>query len=380
VLAVELDTMLGRREPDGRPRGGTRILLIADDLEMLPRIERLLAGGGFGPLTIVSDSRRALALFRELKPDVVLLNLDASDIDADLVIQQLASRVPDADFLPIVVLGANVTAEQKRRLLELGVCDVIDSRMGLADLPIRLQNALRLRDLAAAIEQRVASRTAFLHDTELELASRLAAVAELGDFGNVSHVQRVGRTAALLAVQLEIDPDEVQLIRHAAPLHDIGKIAIPEAILLKSDPLTLEEWDVQKTHTTIGARLLSGSRSPILQVAEKIALYHHEHWDGTGYTGMSGDDIPLVARIATVADVFDALTHERPYKSAWSPADSVDWMQTMRGQRFDPRVLDALGEVLLFTDLTDLGPEALAGPGIDVEVQHMPAPGRVNDR
>jgi putative two-component system response regulator len=367
---VELDATLGRRNADARLRGGARILLIADDIDLLQPIERMVVEAGFGPLTIVGDPRRALSLFRDLKPDVVLLDLDMSGVHATSIIRQLSERAPAAEFLPIVVIAADASVEQKELLLSLGVCDFIDRKTGLTDLTVRLQNVLRIRDLTGALEQRVAARTALLRRTELELASRLAAVAELCDYGDATHVQRVGRTSALLAAELGLTHDEVQLIRHAAPLHDIGKIAIPEAILLKTDALTLDEWDVLKTHTTVGARLLTGSMSPVLQVAEEIALYHHESWDGTGYAGIAGEDIPLVGRITAVADAFDALTHARPYRSAWPPSDAMDWMRTMRGQRFDPRVLDALGEVLLFTDLTDLGAEGLAGPRFDVGAAH----------
>jgi putative two-component system response regulator len=368
VLAVELDATLGRRSADSRLRFGGRILLVGDDAAMLQQLERLLLEGGLGPLMMTSGTGRALGLFRELNPDVVLLDVNLATVDPLPLIRQMNARVPDTEFLPIVVLAADATPEQKQQLLAEGVCDIVDRKNGLPDLPPRLQNVLRIRDLTGALEQRVTARTAMFRATEVELVNRLAVVAELGDYGDASHVQRVGRTSALLAAQLGLGPEEVQLIRHAAPLHDIGKIAIPDAILLKTDALSLEEWDTLKTHTTIGARLLADSIAPVLQIAEGIALYHHESWDGTGYAGVAGEDIPLAGRIACVADVFDALTHERPYKSAWSAADSVDWMRTMRGQRFDPRVLDALVEVSRVTDLTDLGTDAgpLISPRINV--------------
>jgi putative two-component system response regulator len=335
-------------------------MVVAADHGMLQRIEGTLVAAGYGPVALSTDPGRMLALFGGFGPDLVLLELGRSGAGSRHLIRELVARVPEDEFLPIVVLAAGATEEQKRSLLAMGVCDIVDPTTGLSDLPVRLQNGLRVRYLASALEQRVATRTSLLRQTELELASRLAAVAELGDYGDASHVQRVGRTAALVAAQLGMKENEVQLIRYAAPLHDIGKIAIPEAILLKTDPLTLEEWDVLKTHTTIGARLLSGSLSPVLQVAEKIALYHHECWNGTGYAGVRGEDIPLAARIVTVAEVYDALTHERPYKSAWTGADSLSWMRTMRGQRFDPRALDALEDVLRLTDVTELALDARA--------------------
>jgi putative two-component system response regulator len=214
-----------------------------------------------------------------------------------------------------------------------------------------VSNLLHTRALSRGMEERVRARTADLRVSEVELAMRLAAACELRDYHDAAHVQRVGNLSALVAERLGLDPEEVELIRLAAPLHDIGKIAIPDAILLKPESLSLEEWDVMKTHTTIGAQLLSGSRSPILQLAEEIALYHHEAWNGTGYTpGLEGEDIPLVGRIVAAADCFDALTHTRPYKQPWSTTEAIGWMEGMRGLRYDPRVLDRLIDVLATVD------------------------------
>jgi putative two-component system response regulator len=182
-----------------------------------------------------------------------------------------------------------------------------------------------------------------LDPMEVEFANRLALVAEYRDYPDGAHVQRVGRLASLLASHMGLPEDQIAIIRYAAPLHDIGKIALPDSILLKPAPLTLDELDVMKAHTTIGARMLTGSPSRILQMAEEIALYHHENWDGTGYTpGMRGERIPLPGRIAAVADVFDALTHERPYKRPWTIDETVSWMDSVRSRKFDPAVVDAL--------------------------------------
>jgi putative two-component system response regulator len=141
-------------------------------------------------------------------------------------------------------------------------------------------------------------------------------------------------------------------------------------ILLKREELSLEEWDIMKTHTTMGARMLTGSHSPILQMAEEIALYHHENWNGTGYTpGLGAEDIPLVARIVTVCDVFDALTHDRPYKSAWPSDRASEWIESMRGSKFDPAVVDALVEALLVEDLV-----SLPLPTYDSDMRHFALP------
>lgn len=178
---------------------------------------------------------------------------------------------------------------------------------------------------------------------EVDLAHRLARIAEFRDYPDGAHVERVGRLSEILAARIGVPESDVAIIRLAAPLHDIGKIAIPDDILLKPAPLTLDELDIAKSHTTVGARLLDGSPSPILRMAADIALYHHENWDGTGYTpGIRQENIPLPARIVSVADVFDALTHPRPYKRAWSSSDALEWIVSMRARKFDPAVVDAV--------------------------------------
>jgi putative two-component system response regulator len=193
------------------------------------------------------------------------------------------------------------------------------------------------------LERRIDEQARDMRAADIDAAQRLAIVAEYRDYPDDTHVQRVGCIAAVIARNLGLPEAQVELIRWAAPLHDIGKVAIPDGILLKPAPLTLEELDVMKSHTVIGARMLAGSRSPILQMAEEIALYHHENWDGTGYTpGLRGEDIPLSGRIVAVADVFDALTHSRPHKKAWTVPEAVDWIESMRARKFDPAVLDAL--------------------------------------
>jgi putative two-component system response regulator len=194
----------------------------------------------------------------------------------------------------------------------------------------------------ANLEQAVADRTRDLEEARLEILERLAIAAEYRDDATQEHAWRIGRTCALLALELGLPDREVELIRRAASLHDIGKIGVPDAILLKPDVLTEAEFELMKTHTTIGAEILSGSCSPLLRTAERIALTHHERWDGRGYPrGISGEAIPLVGRIVALADVFDALTHERPYKHASTITDAVAEISHQSGRHFDPEVVNA---------------------------------------
>lgn len=335
--------------------GPPRVLLVDDDEGVLRVLEQILTRHGGYELHSTMDARQVLPRFRELQPDLVILDLHMPSLDGFAVIQQLRVRVPAHEFLPIIVFSGDLTTESKQRALALGATDYLTKPFDMPEVHLRVRNLLQIRELTGRLGEEVRAQKIELEESEIELASRLALVAELVDYGDGEHVQRVGRTASIIAERLGLPAETVRLIRHAAPLHDIGKTAIPDHVLLKRDELSLEEWDLMKTHTTIGARMLTGSRSPILQMAEEIALYHHENWNGTGYTpGLAGEDIPLVARIVTVADVFDALTHERPHKPAWTTERSAEWIQSMRDSKFDPRVADALLDALMIEDLATL--------------------------
>jgi PAS domain S-box-containing protein len=192
------------------------------------------------------------------------------------------------------------------------------------------------------LEAGIAKRTQELKDAHAKTLRRLVLAAEYRDDDTFEHTQRVGSTSAAIAAQMGLDSDQVETLRLAAPLHDVGKIGIPDRILLKPGKLTAEEYEVMETHTMLGARLLTGSGSPVLQMGTLIAESHHEHWDGSGYPrGCAGETIPLVGRIVAVADVFDALTHDRPYKSAWSIDRAIAEIEHAAGSHFDPRVVAA---------------------------------------
>jgi PAS domain S-box-containing protein len=210
------------------------------------------------------------------------------------------------------------------------------------DVTVQREAEEQLAGHAELLEARVAERTRELKDARAKTLRRLALAAEYRDDDTFEHTERVGSTSVAIAAQIGFDRDQVEILRLAAPLHDVGKIGIPDRILLKPGKLTAEEYEVMKTHTMLGARLLTGSGSPVLKMGTLIAESHHERWDGSGYPrGWAGEAIPLVGRIVAVADVFDALTHDRPYKSAWSTDRAIAEIEHRAGSHFDPRIVAA---------------------------------------
>ncbi len=209
------------------------------------------------------------------------------------------------------------------------------------------------------MKRKVAERTRELDAARAETLQRLALAAEYRDDATSQHTQRVGATAAEVGARLGLDSQQVATLREAAPLHDVGKLAIPDTILLKPGKLSAEEYELMKTHATLGERLLSGSSSPVLQMGAVIAASHHERWDGAGYpAGLAGEAIPLVGRIVAVADVFDALTHDRPYKSLWPVEQAISEIRRAAGSQFDPEVVAAFLEM----HSEGRGPDADEGP------------------
>src|ERR1700677_2092081 len=210
------------------------------------------------------------------------------------------------------------------------------------DVSVQHDAELQLADSARLLEAKVAEKKRELNDARAEILQRVAVAAEYRDDDTFQHTERVGRSAAEIGTSLGLAAEQIEFLREAAPLHDVGKLAISDSILLKPGKLTVEEYEVMKTHAAAGARVLSGSSSPVLQMATIIAATHHERWDGTGYpAGLAGEAIPLVGRVVAVADVYDALTHDRPYKSAWPPEQAIAEIRRAAGSQFDPRVAAA---------------------------------------
>jgi cyclic di-GMP phosphodiesterase len=334
--------------PDTEKLHEARILVVDDEEPNVLLMERILDRAGFGNVLSTSDPREVLGLVEEFQPDLLLLDLMMPHLDGFEILELLGSVVPLDQYLPVLVLTADATQEVRRRALRAGARDFLTKPFDVDEVLLRIANMLdirflnlQLKDQNVALEARVRERTRELEDSHIEAFERLALAAEYRDDDTGQHTLRVGKMAALLAADLGLSGEIVERLERAAGLHDVGKIGVPDSILLAPRKLTVEEFEVVKTHTVIGAKIMSGSRSPLMRMAEEIAWSHHERWDGTGYGGLVAEEIPLIGRITTVADVFDALTHARPYKEAWPLDAAIAEIERQRGAQFDPRIVDA---------------------------------------
>jgi putative two-component system response regulator len=350
---------------------GATILIVDDHVTNVHVLTRILARAGYPNVVGTSDARQAVPLFLERRPDLVLLDLVMPYLDGFAILEQLQHHVPRDTYLPVLVLTADISPEARQRALSMGARDFLGKPFDAGEVLLRIKNLLEARFLHlelqeqnAHLEDRIRQRTRELEAAQVEIIERLALAAEYRDDETHQHTRRVAEISAHLARRLGLGEERVGLIRLAAPLHDLGKISIPDQLLLKLDHLTPDEFLRMKAHADAGARILSGSRFPLLQLAEQIARTHHEHWNGEGYgSGLAGESIPLASRIVAIADVFDALTHPRPYKRAWSVAEAVEEIRRQRGRQFDPRIVDAFLELVADGDLLRTLGLAAPGPG-----------------
>src|SRR5215510_8641483 len=335
-----------------RPFRNARILIVDDEAVNIEILQRILNRAGFSRVESTTDSREASGLYVQHRPDLILLDLHMPHLDGFEVMDQL-NEIAEASYLPILILSGDLTPEARREALSRGAKDFVGKPFMPDELVLRIRTLLETRLLYLQIqsqnerlEAKVRERTRALEAAQIEILERLAVAAEFRDDNTGQHTQRVGQMSALVARQLGLPDSQVALIRRGAELHDVGKIGVPDSVLLKIGKLTPEEFEIVKTHTTIGARILSGGKFPLLRLSEEIAFTHHERWDGSGYAGIRGSDIALAGRIVAVADVFDALTQQRPYKPAWPVGEAIAEIDCQRGKQFDPDIVDAFLRVV----------------------------------
>jgi len=330
-----------------------RILVVDDEPANTRLLGALLEGWGYRHILALTDSRRVTETVKRVRPDLLLLDLHMPHVSGSALMRELEDLFIGPTPLPILVLTSDTSSEAIRRALASGARDFVTKPFDQEEVRLRVANLLetRLLQLRAKahgdlLEDRVRQRTAQIEKARFDLLRRLAIAGEYRDDVTDQHAQRIGHTSGLLACAMGLPEREVQRILHAAPLHDIGKIAVPDAILLKPGRLTAQEFEAIKTHPAVGARILGGSKSRLLRTAAEIAATHHERWDGQGYPrGLVGEAIPLSGRIVAVADVFDALTRERPYKPAWPAEEAVAEIVAQGGRQFDPWVVAAFQKI-----------------------------------
>ncbi|MCC7363870.1 MAG: response regulator [Dehalococcoidia bacterium] len=349
-------------ELDG-PVVSARILVVEDNRVNRLVLEHALRREGYDDITAAESAEDGLDAMELVQPDLVFLDLHMPGVDGFTFLAEVRAAQAPGEFLPIVVLTADITEEARRRALSLGATDFLTKPFDRVEVVLRAKNLLASRAAHRAVErerdaleERVAMRTRHLALAQAEVLHRFALLADFRDDDTGSHTRRVGDYSASIAKRLGLPARDVELLRLAAPLHDIGKIGVRDHVLLKPGRLTPEEFEVMKEHTRIGGEMLAGSDFPVLQLAEQVARTHHEWWDGNGYTGLAGEAIPLGSRIVSVADVYDALIHARPYKEAWPVDRALAHMAGAAGTQFDPDVMRAFQAAVAAGEIDEFAP------------------------
>jgi len=326
-----------------------RILLVDDDEDNLTLLEMSLRQAGARNVLAISRPLQAADSYTEFRPDLVLLDLWMPPVDGFILMEQFKAIDGKERAVPVVMLTGDESSSVKQRALEAGVADFLHKDFDMVELLLRVRNVVRTQKLYQQVQKQkswlqetVRVRTRQLQAARREVLERLAIAAEFRDDQTGEHTRRVGQMCAQIAQVMGEDTAFVEAIGAAALLHDLGKIGIPDSLLLKSGPLTPDERVIMQEHTVIGAAILADCTEPVMRMARELALTHHERWDGGGYpSGLAGADIPLCGRIVSVADAYDAMISARPYKAPMQRAEAIHEIVACSGRQFDPDVVMA---------------------------------------
>lgn len=329
------------------------ILIVDDEPVNIMLLEKILATRGYKNIISTTDPTQTLPLYLKHNSDLILLDINMPVMDGYAVMEQLNTEI-SKDLSPILVLTAQHTQSFRQRALDNGAIDYVTKPFNAEELLSRVHNLLEvqmahkyMRLQNEILEQKVQERTQEIQHTRLQVVHRLGRAAEYRDEETGLHIIRMSKMAMLIAKEAGFDDEKCELLLNAAPMHDIGKIGIPDHILLKPGKFEPDEWKIMQTHAQIGADILAGDDSELLMMAHDIALSHHEKWNGKGYpNGLKGEDIPFVGRVTALADVFDALTSKRPYKEEWPVEKAVKLIKEESGEHFDPRLVEIFLEKL----------------------------------
>ena len=320
-----MDTLLQSREK-------SHILVVDDDPSILNLFRRAMNLAGY-QCSSAHNGHQALEILNQTPVDLLITDINMPGMDGI----ELADRVLSRFSADVIVITGQARAYQYDDMINIGASDFVEKPFSIQEIILRVKRVLRERQLREAEKNSHEE----LKQAYIDSIHRLVMASEFKDEDTGDHIIRIGEYAAFIARCLGQDDQFIETIEYAAPMHDVGKIGIPDNILLKPGKLTPEEFDIIKRHTLIGAKLLSNSKSRILQMAEEIALTHHEKYNGKGYpNGLCGTDIPLSGRIVAIADTFDALTSKRPYKEPYPPEMVMDIIRRERGEHFDPGITD----------------------------------------
>uniref|UniRef100_A0A7V5XFN9 Response regulator n=1 Tax=Thermodesulfobacterium geofontis TaxID=1295609 RepID=A0A7V5XFN9_9BACT len=337
-----------------------KILVVDDDASTRENLKEILSLEGYTVYT-AENGKEALERLSHLNPDIMVVDLFMPELDGISLCKIVKNNTETVDIGIILITAAN-DVDSRIKGLASGADDFLNKPFLIPELKARIVSLSKikkyrdfLKNYQNLLEKEVEKKTSELQklylqlqiayneikDLSLEIIYRLAKAAEFKDKYTGFHIQKIGFYSTKIAEHLGLSKEQIELIKYSSPLHDIGKLKIPDHILLKPGPLSKDEWEIMKTHTTMGAKILEGSKIKYLKAAEKIALLHHEKWDGTGYPyGLKGKKIPLFARIVSIVDVFDASTSDRPYRKAFSVEEAFEIIKNESGKHFDPELVE----------------------------------------